>query len=74
MVKVLGAVSYTVYGIPYIVEIINLTLEGRLQAECYDEDCTQSEAMEAIEDMKMARVYWKADSNPCTFFNLCDAK
>jgi len=47
-------------------------LEGRLKQECYDEDCSHSEAMEAIEDIKMASVYFKANKNPCDTFNLCD--
>ena len=33
-----------------------------------------SEAMEAIEDIKMASVYFKANKNPCDTFNLCDTK
>ena len=30
--------------------------------------------MEAIEDIKMASVYFKANKNPCDTFNLCDTK
>merc|ERR1711868_178278 len=46
--------------------------EGDLRRECYDEVCSYSEAMEAIEHVPSMIAFWGIHKNPCDTFNLCD--
>ena len=47
-------------------------VEGKLRPECYEEDCTDSEALEAIENIRVATVFKQHRQSPCTKFDLCN--
>lgn len=49
-------------------------VEGNMKSECYDEDCSQSEALEAIENIKLTTLFWQYRANPCTKFDMCDGE
>ena len=58
-----------------------------MQSECYDEDCSQSEASEAIENIQvksstkpepqnsqLTTLFWKYRSSPCKMFDFCSTE
>lgn len=45
--------------------------EGDLKRECYDEVCSYSEAMEAIENVPSMIAFWDFHNDPCESFGLC---
>ena len=45
--------------------------EGDLIRECYEESCTMSEMMEAIESVPMLSIFKQYQSDPCRNFNMC---
>ena len=49
-------------------------VEGNMKSECYDEDCSQSEALEAIENIKLTTLFWQYRANPCKKFDMCDGE
>lgn len=51
--------------------IIKVKSIGVLERECYEEDCTLSEANEAIENAPNADIFYRYRQNACTQFQLC---
>ena len=47
-------------------------VEGKLGPECYEEECSHSEAMEAIENIRTATLFAQYRQSPCTKFDLCN--
>ena len=46
------------------------SIVGDLKRECYDEVCSYSEAMEAIENVPSMIAFWDFHNDPCESFGL----